>query len=77
MIFTCIEEFGVGETMAPMRKQSICITIKPDTTYISFRPDIFSIIQPVVIVKHLMRAAIWINQDCKPNSLLVYSADVF
>ena len=55
-LFTCIEEFGVGETMAPIRKQSNCITTKHDTRYNNFRPDIFSIIQPVVIMSELINS---------------------
>ena len=53
--FTCIEEFGVGDTIAPRRKHRICKTINPDTTYINLRPDIFSIIVPIVILTYLVQ----------------------
>ena len=52
--FTCIEEFGVGDTIAPRRKHRICKTINPDTTYINLRPDIFSIIVPIVILTYFI-----------------------
>ena len=45
-MITCIDEFGLGDTIAPSKKQDICITASPPTTYVSFRPDIFSMMHP-------------------------------
>ena len=46
----CMEELGIGEMMAPMRKQATCIDRRTTKTYVNFLVDIHSMMVLVMVL---------------------------